>query len=672
MTPSFVLCFALQRLVFGAVVEETGGGLTVLEAQGELRIRTNQVLYRWPDPAAAPPGGQVALTALVADKETWLRNEADRIPLAGLAERLPKGKPLLLETIAHALGPPTTADAPPWRTAALCWALVHDRLRFRREQGGFVAVDLAERAARELREAQAQAEKELAKVAVPWAEGLKEGRWIGAGHPLAGLFLQGVWSLAAHEKHSPQWATLGRTLNLHEHGAVSVTERLKPWLVAAKAWPGWPDLWLERASVHQAFPPEALAEALRLAEELADTPSSQNRRRDLRQAVAYTIDAASTFDYDDAYSLEANGETLVARVHIAEPAAALVPGHPVFDEAERRMSSVYTENGIFPMLPPALSLGRFSLMRGRTRECLSFAFKVTDAGLEWLGAERSLIEVRANLDYAQTERLIVSEAESWGRLAQACEAQAQDRARRGAQLADRKDVRLDVATPAKVRLAIVPRGGPSTRIIEELAIAYNLAAGLYCQRHGLPALYRVQTRPRLLGGSGPISPAGGALGKGSLRGGSVPMSHARFSVEGAPHEGIACERYTQTTSPNRRFADLVVQRQIAAHASGQAAPFSAEQMAGWGDRAEARATAYDEAERAIQDHWVRVFLTQNPQFEAWGTVRKTDTHGARVWLDELAVAAEAEASSRLTAGKRQRFRVSAADIDQRRVWVTPT
>ena len=96
-----------------------------------------------------------------------------------------------------------------------------------------------------------------------------------------------------------------------------------------------------------------------------------------------------------------------------------------------------------------------------------------------------------------------------------------------------------------------------------------------------------------------------------------------------------------------------------------------ERLAAWADRIEARLAAYEEAERAIQEHWVRVYLMQNPQTEAWGIVRKVDGAAARVWLDELALPAEAEASGRLTVGKRQRFRVSAADPDQQRVWVTP-
>jgi len=697
MPASFVLCYAARHLIFGAVVAETEDGLTVLGPQGDLRIRKHQVLLRWEDPALSQAMKREALLALLADRRAWLQAEAGRLPMAELAARLPRGRVLQVDEIAAALhglalAPGVAAPHPaveqgrldkerlpphaqshdagpaerlreaqkqvsrgahegtePWRRAALCLALVHDRLNFRREQGGFVALNAAERAQRESRNAAAQAQRELAAVAEQWGPRLERGQWLGAGHPLAPAFLAALVSLAAHERRSPHWTTLGRILNLHEHGAVSVARKLQPWLVAAGAWPGWPALWLARACVRQSFPPDAVAEAVCLAQLPVETAG----RADLRSVATYTIDAASTFDYDDAYSVQDDGGSMVACIHIAEPPALLVQGHPVFDEAERRLSSVYTEEGVFPMLPPALSLGRCSLLRARPREAVTFRFRMTDSGLEWLGMERSVIEVRANLDYLQTERLVEAEPATWGRLARSCEAQAQDRVRRGAQLAERKDVRLDLSDPARVQLSIVPRGGASNRIVEELAIAYNLAVGLYCRRHRVPALYRVQAR---LPG----------------RAASPGFAHARFSTQGAPHEGIACERYVQSTSPNRRFADLAMQRQVIAHATGRTVPFSEERLSAWADQVEARLSAYEEAERAIQEHWVRVYLAQNPQVETWGIVRKLDGAAARVWLDDLALPAEAEASGRLTIGKRQRFRVSAADPDLQRVWVTPT
>jgi exoribonuclease R len=123
------------------------------------------------------------------------------------------------------------------------------------------------------------------------------------------------------------------------------------------------------------------------------------------------------------------------------------------------------------------------------------------------------------------------------------------------------------------------------------------------------------------------------------------------------------------TSPNRRFADLVMQRQVVAHASGRSGPFGREQLAAWGDRAEGRLAAYEEAERNIQEHWARVWLTQHPGAVTTGTVRRVGDGSARVWLDELAL--PAESVQRLDAGRRLTFRVVSVDVDRQRVQVEP-
>lgn len=657
---SFVLCFAAQRTLLGCVVAQQGSRMEVLAADGtRYPIKAHQVLLHWEDPAAALPGDRPeAWQSLLRDKSNWLEERVTRLPLAALAERLPKGERLLLETIAEALdavdgSPAAAAGSPEWNRAALCLALIRDRDRFRREGTGFVALDPRERGQRQARKAQADDEQQWERLARQWGPELARGHWSGSGSPQGREFLARLRSLAAHERHSPYWVSLGKALGLHQHGEASVTHRLKPWLDTAGAWPGWPALWLERAGVRQAFPPDALSEAARIA---AFEVNPQGRS-DRRGEVVYTVDAASTFDYDDAYSLETTaGAGLVVCVHIAEPHPDLAPGHAVFDEAARRMSSVYTEAGVFPMLPPALSLGRCSLLSGRAREAITFRFRVTDGGLEWSGLERSVIEVRENLGYERAGLLVAEQSATWGRLAQACEAQAQDRLRRGAFLADRVDVLLDLSDPARVGLTLRPRSGMVQRIVEELAIAYNLAVGRYCRDAELPALYRVQHRLP------PPSPGA----KGAQRAG---IAHARFSTRGAPHAGLACERYVQTTSPNRRFPDLIMQRQIVAHAAGRPAPFTREQLADWGELAEARLGAYEEAERFIQEHWVRVYLAQHPDQTVRGTVRRVGAKSATVWLDELALAAEATSIRALEAGQQRAFRVVAVDLDRQQLQV---
>jgi hypothetical protein len=681
MPESFVLCYAAQRVALARVVSEMPGSLQV-EIAGtgstdsapgtqRLQVKSAQVLLRWfADVNTSAP----SVSADLAEREAWLAAESVRLQLAPAVAELPAGTPVTLDQIADAIAQVSgkaPRDADPWRRAVLCFAVATDREHFRREKSGFVVLDPEAQAQRERREAAARLERELGALASEWLGELEHGRWPGAGYPLEAEFLRALLSLAVHERRSPHWSTLSRTLKLTDAdrdagdrssgaSSLAIVHRVRPWLAAAKAWPGWPEFWLRRAGVQREFPTDTLAEAVRLA---ADEPASASadvpRVVNPSDAVAYTIDAAGTFDYDDAVSIETDDAGLIVSVHIALPTVELLPGHPVFDEAERRGSSVYTEGGIYPMLPPVLSLARFSLLRGRVREVLTFRFRADAQGLTWLDARPARIEVRANLDYARAERLLADEPGTWGGLAQACEAHATDRIRRGAQVPAHLDVHLDVSDPARVALKHVQRTGPVHRIVEELAIAYNLAAGLYCKRHAIPALYRVQSRhsSRSSDGAGPQR--------------TVALPRAHFSTQGAPHDGLACERYVQATSPNRRFADLVMQRQIAQHVTGATPPFTSEQLSVWSERLAARTAGYDEAERAIQEHWVRVYLTQQPWHEAWGTVRKIEDGAARVWLDELALPAEARSTGRLTLGQRARFRVSEANPDLQRVWVTP-
>jgi hypothetical protein len=648
----------MQRLQLGRVMAESEGRLDVLVADGtRQQVKRNQVLLSWDAPES--PGTE----AQVRERGTALAAHAAQIPLDTLAERVAPGEIVTLDRLASLLATLPTdaanASAPavgtgdPWLRAALCLALAHDHERFRREDHGYAVLDPEERARRRARAAEVREAERWTELAHTWGPELEHGRWSGAASPYGPEFLRRLRSLAALERHSPHWKSLGKALGLHQHGEASVAHRLKPWLVVAGAWPGWPALWLERAEVAQAFPPHVLDEAVRLAAKTVDVAGRVDRRQ---AGNCFTLDAISTFDYDDAYSVESGAGGVVACVHIAEPPAELAPGHAVFEEAARRLSSVYTEAGVYPMLPPALSLGRCSLLRGVDREVLSFRFRVEPEGLTWLGLERSVIAVDENLDYARGSALALEFPDTWGLLAQACEAQAKAREKRGALLTERKDLQLDPSQPERVRLAVVRRSGPGQRIVEELAVAFNAAAGAYCRQHRIPALYRVQQRVSVPSVGSSLTP-GGAVG------------HARFSTHGAPHDGLACERYVQATSPNRRFPDLVMQRQLVAHALGKPPPFDAQQLLAWGNRVEARLSAYEEAERFIQQHWVRVYLTQNPGTVAVGTVRRRKPDATLVWLDELELQASAPADLAATPGQSLRFRVTAVDVDLQHVEV---
>ncbi len=78
-------------------------------------------------------------------------------------------------------------------------------------------------------------------------------------------------------------------------------------------------------------------------------------RKDLRQMTAYTIDPKDAKDFDDAISIEKDGENTVLFVHIADVSHYVIKDDPLDKEAGKRCTSVYLPDTVLPMLPEVLS-----------------------------------------------------------------------------------------------------------------------------------------------------------------------------------------------------------------------------------------------------------------------------------------------------------------------------
>jgi exoribonuclease II len=99
------------------------------------------------------------------------------------------------------------------------------------------------------------------------------------------------------------------------------------------------------------------------------------------------------------------------------------------------------------------------------------------------------------------------------------------------------------------------RGAPLDKIVAELMIFANSTWGKMMHEHGVPGIYRSQ------GGGG---------------GGWAARMQVRMVTHAAPHQGLGVDQYAWSTSPLRRYTDLVNQWQILACAQhGVAAPLVA-------------------------------------------------------------------------------------------------
>jgi exoribonuclease-2 len=101
-----------------------------------------------------------------------------------------------------------------------------------------------------------------------------------------------------------------------------------------------------------------------------------------------------------------------------------------------------------------------------------------------------------------------------------------------------------------------------------------------------------------------------------------------------PHTGLGMERYTQSTSPLRRYLDLVVHQQLRAYLRGQDVLDGQAVMERVG-AAEAVRSSVRRAERLSITHWTLVYLLQHPDWQGEGVI--VDKRGARdvVLIPEL-------------------------------------
>lgn len=105
------------------------------------------------------------------------------------------------------------------------------------------------------------------------------------------------------------------------------------------------------------------------------------RRRDMRDALTFTIDPDDAKDFDDALSFEAlDNEHYRVGVHIADVTHYVKEGSALDDEAYMRGTSIYLVGKVIPMLPERLSNELCSLRPHEDKLCMSVVFEVDRQG----------------------------------------------------------------------------------------------------------------------------------------------------------------------------------------------------------------------------------------------------------------------------------------------------
>jgi len=326
-------------------------------------------------------------------------------------------------------------------------------------------------------------------------------------------------------------------------------------LVQAGVWDGNENIGLLR----QQLPVHFSAEILREAEGLRQPPAEvflAAGYRDLRQLALLTIDGAQTRDRDDALHIEQTGDGFRVGVHIANVAWYVRPDSPLFQEAERRTTSIYFADAQIPMLPQSLSEDLCSLLENKERPALSFLAELSASG-EILRSEivPSVVRVKRQLTYEQADELMGREKELKA-LYVLSEVLKRRRVAAGALILPFPDVVIQIEGGEVVRVGLAPVDTPGRSTVAEFMVLANSIAAQYLAERAVPGLFRSQGQPgqRLV-----REPQRDLYLNYRQR---KHLAPGLLSTEPLPHSGVGVAQYTTVTSPIRRFLDLVIQHQL--------------------------------------------------------------------------------------------------------------
>lgn len=290
----------------------------------------------------------------------------------------------------------------------------------------------------------------------------------------------------------------------------------------------------------------------RSQDELFNDPGRTN----LTHLLPITIDGPTTFDFDDALTVEEQGDNYLVGIHISDVAHYVRPGDPLFLEAMRRGTSIYFPEGQVPMLPRHLSQGICSLIQDETRATLSFMVLLSaDAEVLKVRIFPSIIKVKRRLTYEEVDRMLETDAEI--RLLDMLRRKLRTRRLdNGALLLPFPDVNVFVDHQGKVHVNLSKSDTPARTIVSEMMILANSEAAKYVADRMVPGLFRSQPtlQKRLVFGEDDD------LFQNTLQRKNIPRGE--LSTTAKSHSGLGVSHYTTVTSPIRRLLDLVMQHQM--------------------------------------------------------------------------------------------------------------
>jgi exoribonuclease II len=159
-------------------------------------------------------------------------------------------------------------------------------------------------------------------------------------------------------------------------------------------------------------------------------------------------------------------------------------------------------------------------------------------------------------------------------------------------LVQRREAKVRVRDD-EVEITVLDNTSPGRTLVAEFMVLSNFVAARYAAANRIPLIYRVQP---------------------NISGGDLAAMRPRLSLHPEYHAGIGVDFYAQLSSPIRRYADLVLQRQLLGaleHGDRHAPVYSDDELLTVLAGAENADASGRELERRAKRYWILRYLERH-------------------------------------------------------------
>ncbi|HEX8370243.1 MAG TPA: RNB domain-containing ribonuclease [Pyrinomonadaceae bacterium] len=389
--------------------------------------------------------------------------------------------------------------------------------------------------------------------------------------------------------------------------------------------------------------PSPVTEAAQSLDERRIISNAAASVKDLRALLWSSIDNASSRDLDQVeYAEKLPRGDIRLLVGIAD-VDEFVPKDSLIDKfAAANTVSIYTGSRVFSMLPERLSTDLTSLLDGFERLAVVTEIIITQNGdVETVNFFRALVRNYAKLSYEEIgawlegngaipEALVkIPALEAQIRLQQEAALRLREFRKQNGALEFETVEAAPVIENDKITDLKIEKRSAARDIIENFMVTANVEMAEFLEKRNAVSLRRVVRTPerwnriveiaRSFNENLPANPDSLALAEFLARRRAADPTHypdlslsiikllgaSEYVVQEAGaqtggHFGLAVSDYTHSTAPNRRYADLIVQRLVKATLAGEPSPYTFEELSAIAARCNERESAARKVERQMR------------------------------------------------------------------------